>query len=101
MKALLMVAAVATSALLLIPTVAQAQAATTAQISYQDLDLTRTADRSKLHARVARAVDQLCAEPGMRGVNRMLMERPCVANARSSLAAFGLALNGRARTPRG
>ena len=66
MKALVMLAAVATSALLVIPTVANAQTVTTAQVSYADLDLTVTADRNKLHARVARTRPDVC-EPGMRG----------------------------------
>ncbi len=101
MKALVMFAAVATSALLLVPTVATAQTVTTAQVSYQDLDLTVTADRNKLDARLARTIDRLCAEPGMRGIDRMSMERQCVANAKSSVASFRYASNGRARSPIG
>jgi UrcA family protein len=99
MKAFVMLAAVATSALLLIPTVAPAQLMT-AHVSYKDLDLTVPADRNKFEARLARSIDRLCAEPGMRGADRMSMERQCVASANSSVASFRLALNGRARTPR-
>lgn len=101
MKALVMLAAVATSALLLVPTVATAQTVTSAQVSYADLDLTVTADRNKLDARVARAIDRLCAEPGMRGIDRMSMERVCVANAKSNVASVHYALNRRALGPRG
>ena len=101
MKAFVMLAAVATSALLLIPTVATAQTVTTAHVSYEDLDLTVPADRNKFEARLARSIDRLCAEPGMRGADRMSMERLCTASAMSSVASFHLALNGRARTPRG
>lgn len=101
MKALVMLAAVVTSALLLIPTVATAQTATTAIVSYHNLDLSTAAGREKLDARLDRTIEQLCAEPGMRGVGRLSMERACVASARSSVASFRLALNGRARAPRG
>jgi UrcA family protein len=101
MKALVMLAAVATSALLLFPTVATAQTVTTATVPHQDLNLTAAVDRDKLHARLDRTIAQLCAEPGMRGVSRMAMERPCVASAKASLASFHIALNGRAHSPRG
>jgi len=98
MKALVMLAAVATSALLVVPTVANAQTVTTAQVSYEDLDLTVTADRNKLNARIARTIDRLCAEPGMRGINRMSTERVCIADAKASLASFHYALNERAHS---
>jgi len=80
MKPFLMLAAVATSALLLIPTVATAQTVTTAIVSHQDLNLGAAADRGKLHARLDRAIGRLCAEPGMRGVGRLSMERACAAS---------------------
>ena len=101
MKPFLMLAAVATSALLLIPTVATAQTVTTAIVSHQDLNLGAAADRGKLHARLDRAIGRLCAEPGMRGVGRLSIERACAASVTSSLATLHVALDGRAHTPRG
>jgi UrcA family protein len=101
MKAFVMLAAVATSALLLIPTVATAQTVTSARVSSEGLNLTVPADRNRFHARLARTIDQLCAEPGMRGINRMTMERACVVSTKSSLISAHLALNGHKRSPRG
>ena len=103
MKPLLMLAAVATSALLLIPTVATAQtlASASAKVSVNDLDLTVTADRAKLDSRLIRTIGKLCAESGMRGADRRAMENFCIASAKSSVASsFQLASNGKRRSPR-
>jgi UrcA family protein len=101
MKPLVMLAAVATSALLLIPTVTSAQTLASANVSYNDLDLTVTADRAKLDARLSRTIDKLCAEPGMRGADRRAMENFCIASAKSSIASFQLASNAKRRSPHG
>jgi UrcA family protein len=101
MKAFMMIAAVATSALLLVPTVAPAQTVATANVSAAGLDLSSTADRAQLHARLTRAINQLCAEPGTRGLNRMAMERACVASAKSTVAVPHFASNRHAHSPRG
>jgi UrcA family protein len=101
MKPLLMLAAVATSALLLIPTVATAQTLASASVSYDDLDITVTADRAKLDARLARTIDRLCAETGMRGADRRAMENFCIASAKSSIASFQLASTAKRRPKRG
>jgi UrcA family protein len=100
MKPLLMIAAVATSALLVVPTVAQAETATDATVARAHVDLSGSGNHAQLHARIDRAISQLCAEPGMRGISRMAMERPCIASARANLGATHLALTARARSPR-
>ena len=102
MKPFLMLAAVATSALLLVPTVATAQTlAVSASVPVDDLDATVTADRAKLDVRVSRAIGKLCAEPGMRGADRRSMENYCIASAKASVTSFQLASNGKRRFPRG
>ena len=101
MKPLLMLAAVATSALLLIPTVATAQTLASASVSYDDLDITVTADRAKLDARLIRTIGKLCAEPGMRGADRRAMENFCITSAKSSIASFQLASNAERLPTRG
>lgn len=84
MKPFVMLAAVATSALLVVPTVASAQTQVTASVPVNDLNLTVTGGRAKLDNRVSRAIGKLCAEPEMRGADRMSMENYCVASAKVS-----------------
>ena len=101
MKPVLMLAAMATSALLLVPTVAVAQTvAISATVPVDDLDATVTADRAKLDARVTRAIGKLCAEPGMRGADRRAMENYCIANTQASATSSQLALNVKRRPAR-
>lgn len=101
MKPLIMLAAVATSALLLVPTVATAQTPVSASVVAHDLDLTVTADRAKLHTRLSRTISKLCAEPEMRGADRHAMENACIASAETNLASYQLASNGKRRANRG
>ena len=101
MKPVLMLAAVATSALLLVPTVATAQTAVTATVAAGDLDLTVTGDRAKLDARVARTIGKLCAEPGMRGADRRAVENYCIASATTNGNSIQFASNGKRRSNRG
>ena len=102
MKPVLMLAAVATSALLLVPTVATAQTvAISASVPVDGLDATVTADRAKLDARVSRAIGKLCAESGMRGADRRAMENYCIASANASVTSYQLASNAKRRSPRG
>jgi len=96
MKPLLMLAAVATSALLLVPTVATAQTlAVSASVPANDI--TVTADNAKLDARIARAINKLCAETGMRGFDRVAMENYCIASAKVNVPSAQLASNGKKR----
>ena len=101
MKLLVMLAAVATSALLLVPTVASAQTAASASVSVGDLDLTVTGSQNRLSARIARAIGQMCTERGMRGADRRAMEDYCFASAHASVASLRLASNAKSRSYRG
>jgi UrcA family protein len=101
MKPLMMLAAVATSALLLIPSVATAQTPVSASVAADDLDLTVTADRETLEARVTRTIGKLCAEPGMRGADRSSMENYCIASAKVSGSTIQFASNAKRRPARG
>ena len=98
MKAILAAAAVFASGTLLTPTVACAQQpeSVTAQVDYSDLDLASAAGQRRLEARVGRAVRQLCAEDGERGLRARSREKACMADATASAEReLGLALAGR------
>lgn len=93
MKTVIMIAAVATSALLVTPTVATAATPldgepTTIVVSAVGLD------RSVSDKRLARAVDRYCAEREMRGADRAAMEALCAESftgraAHAQLASVG------------
>ncbi|MEO8175820.1 MAG: UrcA family protein [Sphingomicrobium sp.] len=101
MNVLVMLAAVATSALLLVPTVASAQTEASASVSVGRLDLTVNGSQNKLNARIARGIGQMCTESGMRGADRRAMEDYCFASAHASVASIRLASNAKSRSYRG
>ena len=94
MKALVMMAALATSSALLVPTVANAETVeVTASVSSVGLDLGKSADRAVLDRLLARAINRACEEKELRGADRYNMERLCIASMQPGGYVTQLALN--------
>ncbi len=59
--------------------------ARTASLSYAGLDLATPEGRQTLDGRIARAVRDVCAEPGVRDLGARQRERACAAETRSAV----------------
>jgi UrcA family protein len=65
------------------PAIAKAGEVTTIDVSVADLDLTRSADRTRLSTRVKNAARSIC-HSGLSGVSRLRFEAACIKAAMAS-----------------
>jgi UrcA family protein len=71
----------------------------TLRVSHADLDLRSDAGRAALEGRVHRAAFRLCADNGVRDIERQIMSHSCIAKAVASAAPqIDLAVANRGRT---